>query len=409
MQRKLWVIASVIAMWLVVSIAGPAAAAAAPAAQGGPQTWTVLVGAESKGGAGSTDSAGAWQFMRFYPDSITINAGDSIVWKSNAGEFHAVNFLPPGQKSLEFIQVQGQDLVLNPQVIFPSGGATFDPTTGAGSGLIGREAGQVPEYKLTFNTAGTYGYVCAIHSALDPASGLIMGMTGTVIVQPAGSPYPKTQAQIDADAAAMIAADGAAAQAVEGQATTVPGMQPGPNGGMIHTVNVGYDAGIASYMRFAPADFTIKAGDTVTWKQTSAMTPHTVTLLGEQKTPDLTVAEPQASGPPRVKLNPAILAPAGGATYIPASFASSGFLPGMMDPAPGPRDYSLTFTMPGTYVYICMLHAGMGMSGTITVLGGTAPGMPTTGHTDAAGLLLALAGLALLLGGVALRRRLAPR
>jgi plastocyanin len=408
MHRKLWVIVGLIAVWLFVSVAGAPAASAAPAAQAGPQTWTVLVGAESKGGPGSADSVGAWQFMRFYPDSITINEGDSIVWKSNAAEFHAVNFLPPGQKSIEFIQVQGQDLVLNPQVIFPSGGATYDPNTGAGSGLIGHEAGQVPEYKLTFSKAGTYGYVCAIHSALDPASGQIMGMTGTVIVQAAGSAYPKTQAQIDADAAAMIAADLAAAQGIEGQAKTVPGMQPGPTGGMIHTVNVGYDAGVASYMRFAPADFTIKAGDTVTWKQTSAMTPHTVTLLGEQQAPDFTVVTPQTNGPPIVKLNPAILAPAGGPTYIPASFASSGFLPGMMDPAPGPREYSQTFTMPGTYVYICMLHAGMGMSGTITVLG-TAPGMPTTGHTDAAGLLLALAGLALLLGGVTLRRGLAPR
>lgn len=77
-------------------------------------------------------------------------------------------------------------------------------------------------------------------------------------------------------------------------------------------------------------------------------------------------------------------------------------------PNPQPRDYSLTFTAPGKYTYVCLLHAGMGMVGTITVLD-TAPGMPTTGHTDANGLLLALAGLALLLGGVTLRRKLAAR
>lgn len=196
-------------------------------AQGGPQTWTVLVGAESKGGAGSSDSAGAWQFMRFYPDSITINEGDSIVWKSNTSDFHAVNFLPAGQKSLEFIQVVGQDAVHSPQVIFPSGGPTFDGTGGAGSGVIGREAGQVPEYKLTFTKAGTYNYFCAIHSALNPATGQIMGMTGKVIVQAAGSAYLRTQAQIDAGAAALIAADTRAAQAAEGQVTTVPRPQPG--------------------------------------------------------------------------------------------------------------------------------------------------------------------------------------
>lgn len=84
-------------------------------------------------------------------------------------------------------------------------------------------------------------------------------------------------------------------------------------------------------------------------------------------------------------------------------------MPGLMDPAPGPRDYSLTFTAPGKYVYVCLLHAGMGMSGTITVLGGTPPGLSTTGHVDAEGLLFVLAGLALLLGGVILRRRVALR
>ena len=403
MRGKLWLIAGLIAMWLFVSVAGTPAVGAAPAAQSGPTTWTVLVGAETTGA-----DMGAWQFMRFYPDSITINEGDSIVWKINAGEFHAVNFLPPGQTSIEFTQVQGQDVVLNPQVIFPSGGPAFDGTGGAASGLIGRDAGQVPEYKLTFSKAGTYGYVCPIHAVFDPGSKQMVGMTGKVIVQPAGTAYPKTQAQIDADAATLIAADSSAAAAGASAATTVPGPQPGPNGGMIHTVNIGYDSGVASYMRFAPTNLTIKAGDTVMWKQNSAMTPHTVTLLPDQGAPALTVVEPQGNGPPTVKLNPAILAPAGGTSYAGSGYYNSGFLLPLMDPTPAPRDYALTFTAPGTYTYVCMLHVGMGMVGTITVLG-TAPGMPTTGHADASGLLLALAGLALLLGGVTLRRRLALR
>jgi plastocyanin len=403
MRGKLGVIGLLIAVWVFVTVAGTPRAFAAPAAQSGPTTWTVLVGAETQGSA-----MGAWQFMRFYPDSITINEGDSIVWKINAGEFHAVNFLPPGQKTIAFTQVQGQDVVLNPQVIFPSGGPTFDAATGAASGLLGRDPGQAPEYKLTFTRAGTYGYVCAIHSIPDPATGQMVGMTGQVVVQAAGSAYPKTQAQIDADAAAMIAADSQAAAASESAATTVPGPQPGPNGGMVHTVNVGYDTGVASYMRFAPGDITVKAGDTVTWKQTSAMTPHTVTLLATGATPpDLTVVEPQANGPPTVKLNPAILAPAGGATVTGSGFYSSGFLPPTMEA--GPSSYSLTFTAPGKYTYVCMLHAGMGMFGTVTVLD-TAPGMPTTGQADPSGLLvLALGGLALLLGGVTLRRRWAAR
>ncbi len=146
----------------------------------------------------------------------------------------------------------------------------------------------------------------------------------------------------------------------------------------------------------------------MTWKQISAMTPHTVTLLGTEAPPAVTLVEPQAGGPPVVKLNRAILAPAGGTTYAGSGFYNSGFLSPLLDPAPGLRDYSLTFTAPGKYTYVCLLHAGMGMVGTITVLD-TAPGMPTTGHPDMGGLLLALAGLALLLGGVTLRRKLAAR
>ena len=147
-------------------------------------------------------------------------------------------------------------------------------------------------------------------------------------------------------------ADISAAAAGASAATTVPGPQPGPNGGMIHTVNIGYDSGVASYMRFVPTNLTIKAGDTVMWKQNSAMTPHTVTLLPNQGAPAPTVVEPQGNGPPTVKLNPAILAPAGGTSYAGSGYYNSGFLLPLMDPTPAPRDYALTFTAPGTYTYV---------------------------------------------------------
>ena len=117
MRGKLWRIAGLIAMWLFVSAAGPPAVGAAPAAQSGPTTWTVLVGAETTGA-----DMGGLAVHALLSRSTTINEGDSIVWRSNAGEFHAVNFLPPGQTSIEFTQVQGQDVVDNPEAIFPAAG-----------------------------------------------------------------------------------------------------------------------------------------------------------------------------------------------------------------------------------------------------------------------------------------------
>ncbi|MEJ2558316.1 MAG: hypothetical protein P8186_19285 [Anaerolineae bacterium] len=49
-------------------------AIAAPAAQAGPTTWTVLVGGQAEVVQQGQGPAGAWQFMRYYPGSITILA-----------------------------------------------------------------------------------------------------------------------------------------------------------------------------------------------------------------------------------------------------------------------------------------------------------------------------------------------
>src|SRR6185369_15232183 len=163
---------------------GGGQAMAAPYAQGAPKTWTVLTGGEA-----GTESAGAWQVMRFYPQNITINEGDTILWKINAAEFHTVNFPAPGKQTVDFIVPEGQNVFINPEAAFPSGGQSYNGTAAAGSGIVGKGPQQAPEYRLTFAKAGTYNYVCAVHSALNPATGKVEGMIGTVTVQPAGSAY----------------------------------------------------------------------------------------------------------------------------------------------------------------------------------------------------------------------------
>lgn len=113
------------------------------------------------------------------------------------------------------------------------------------------------------------------------------------------------------------------------------------------------DHGIQAQV-FAPGTITIHAGDTVTWTM-AAVFDHTVSFLSGAKQPDPVV--PQQGG--KFLFNPLVTAPQGGATYDGKGMASSGFLHLK-------GSYSLTFTKPGRYAYLCLLHRGM--TGTVVVL-----------------------------------------
>jgi plastocyanin len=102
-------------------------------------------------------------------------------------------------------------------------------------------------------------------------------------------------------------------------------------------------------MRFSPTDFTIHVGDTIEWTQTSAQTPHTVTLYSGGAEAPTFITEPQAGGPPNILLNPAAVAPAGGSSYDGTGVSNSGWMPGSQTGEPGANTYSLTFTKEGTY------------------------------------------------------------
>ena len=350
---------------------------AAPAGQTGPTTWTVLVGGQAGIEPTEQGPMGAWQFMRFYPESITINAGDTIVWKLNSAEPHTITFPQPGQASPELVvpaSEGSQDMMFNPLAVMPQGQATYDGTTLTGSGQLGGEAQFPTEYKLTFTTPGTYEYFCAFHQM----------MKGTVIVQAAGTPYPQTQAQIDAAAAQQLAADTQAATKAEAEIKNTPATtRPGPNGTTIYEVKMGYGDAMLAFMRFTPTDLTVHVGDTVEWTQTDVETPHTITLTSGGEEPAMVVPEPQTAGPPKLLLNPQMMLPAGGTTYSGQGYFNSGLIWGTKAPMPGPRTYSLTFDTPGTYEYICILHDMMGMNGHITVLAQDAPAqLPVTGGSS---------------------------
>jgi uncharacterized protein (TIGR03118 family) len=109
----------------------------------------------------------------------------------------------------------------------------------------------------------------------------------------------------------------------------------------------------ASYMRFTPDPLTIHTDDTVVWTQMNFMMIHTVTFpVAGQPIPDFIL--------PNFSINPVAAAPAGGSVYNGTDFFSSGVL------SPG-QNYTLTFTNPGTYDYLCLIHDEMGMKGKVIV------------------------------------------
>lgn len=89
-------------------------------------------------------------------------------------------------------------------------------------------------------------------------------------------------------------------------------------------------------LTFEPKTITIKSGETVIWKNVSGMV-HSATDVPSMAT------KPQDAALPR---------------------NAKEFNSGMISPG---KDYSHTFTVPGTYKYFCIPHEELGMVGTIIV------------------------------------------
>ncbi|MGH2442140.1 MAG: plastocyanin/azurin family copper-binding protein [Chloroflexota bacterium] len=291
-------------------------------------------------GSGTADSAVTG--MSFYPEVITIDAGDSITWNFK-GDAHTVTFLSGAP----------QPGSLSPQAGMPAGGTSYDGTGFVNSGVVPPHG----SFTLTFTKSGTFPYVCLLHP----------GMIGTVVVQPAGMAYPKSQA--DYDEAATVAAQTDLGQGVTALFhTTPPASTKNADGSSNYNVFTGTSAGRGGVMRFLPGQLTIAVGDTVTWTNPDMMDPHTVTFSPDGKYPDF------PSGP--------AFAPAGGPTYDGTTFTNSGLIFPVGTPAihgiPTSTSYTLKFTKAGVYTYHCLLHDANGMIGKIRVMASASasPGPP---------------------------------
>jgi plastocyanin len=130
------------------------------------------------------------------------------------------------------------------------------------------------------------------------------------------------------------AAQGTETAAAPAPATdaAAPAPAPAAGSGTVHDVKmVTTQSGAAG--QFEPAAITVKRGDRIRWTMADGTAPHNVSFSLAQGNP--AGFTPPADSP--------LYTQAGQNFEVPADWA------------------------PGTYNYVCMPHAGMGMRGTITV------------------------------------------
>jgi plastocyanin len=207
---------------------------------------------------------------------------------------------------------------------------------------------------LTFTRAGTYHYECAVHS----------GMRGIVRVLPASASAPSPAAQQQ--------------QAnVEMQHTIADWRKLNstkPSSALTVSVGAGRNATGAEIASMFPAKLAVHPGDTVTFRNNDETDVHTVTFGPEKLRLHIenTFIAPKGK---KILLNPfgafASEVPGGGAIQYDGTNHGNGYLnsgllfPRGAPPQAGPQTYQVTFALPGTYHYECVIHPHM--DGTIVV------------------------------------------
>jgi plastocyanin len=316
---------SLLAAGAIIGSAVPAAAAASPT------TWQMNVGAQAE--------RDALQVNGFLPRSESINVGDTVKWTVRTDEFHTITFLSGAPKPP--LILPGPPPSINPAAAAPAGGPTYGGTGIRNSGILVKDQ----TYSLTFTAAGDFPFLCLIHT----------DMVGTIHVSAAGTPYPHTQRYYDRQGARAADRLLDAARALREEGLDVAASEP-------DLVVAGTGAllpGIASLFvpRFLPERKTVKVGGTITWNNIDPETPHTVTFGPEP---------PGTSTNPLASFAPSGTDRAGHATInAPNQAVNSGFIGTGL---PFGAQFSVTFTRPGTYTYLCTLHDEQGMVGVVQVL-----------------------------------------
>jgi len=329
----------------------PAASTTASAAPAGPQSYTVVVDGPSTLGAENI------AFGTFFPNRLIARPGDTITFDNRGvSDIHTITFGVKSDRTDQpaVVLKTGQ---INPAVFKPC--FITEPVKPDMSSCPPPVAG-MPEFtgKGYWNTgiilptsvpaeAGPKSVTAKLAPDIPPGSYVLTCllhkfMEGTL--QVADSDTERlSPAQVAAAADREL---GEAKTKVTGIAEPV--QAPVANGA---TVTAGWGDKLIGVNRFSPETVSVKVGQTVTWRDSSPWLPHTVSFQPPFKNGE----EPDALLPVGVK--------SGG--KFDGGVAHSGVF-GPKPPFPT-DNFSLVFTKPGKYAYLCLLHPGM--AGTVQEIG----------------------------------------
>jgi plastocyanin len=315
------------------------------------EEWRVLVGLESGNRAS--------QALAFLPNELWIHAEDTVHYTYPTHERHTLTFLKPGQtRPPGFGPTFG--VVVGCPGVTPDG-SSYDGFACVTSDVLmlaedSAPGDEPPNYSVTFPSPGNFKFVCLIHA----------DMTGVVHVVAQSAPLPHTQHFYDREMrrdGERLLAD-ASSLGKERNSRSVESARNVVAAGIGEVETSGAGSQTASLMRFLRRTILVDVGDTVVWTSLDPSINHTVTFG----------AEPADPRPASANVS---LTSDGAREATIASTSdnvNSGFLsPTPQDRAnlaqanPGVTRFRVTFTVPGTFNYICAVHDQLGMAGTVIV------------------------------------------
>ena len=207
-------------------------------------------------------------------------------------------------------------------------------------------------FTVIFPTAGNYKLVCLVHE----------DQTGSIHVLDPALPLPHDQAFYDTQGARQQNNLLLETRHLPKDAAGKSCCMLTAGAGAISSTAGG--ANTASTMRFSEGEIPIRAGQTVEWRNTDPRLPHTVTFGTEPE--DLVPPSPDVTVDPDGGRHATVTSPSG-STHSGFLVAAPEDRLGLPQSEPGVTRFRVTFPNPGTYPYICALHDGLGMVGTIIV------------------------------------------
>jgi plastocyanin len=313
----------------------------------------------------------------FYPRNSQIHVGDTVHFQW--GGFHTVAILPNGSSPNAVVHLTGNtyaaendaagnpfwwgghapELQFNPLVLIPSASSVFDGTAQVNSGTPPPGVPPPPvtpfSYDVTFTAPGTYQIVCELHPY----------MKGTVTVAAAGAPIlsSATQDKIGERQMKKAARHAIVLDRALSHHGGHHGHHGGGDGGNANARNVIAGAGAKNFslLKFYPQTVTVRAGGKVTWRWFGFNEIHTVTIGPDNVLGDLD--EELIGGPPNFILDPVGALPTdppgSPVTHDDTSHGNGLTGSGVLPDKPGPSSFTVQFTKPGLYHYICLIHDGM--------------------------------------------------